>query len=66
MTRQIDFFGTDSPVKRPTQNDDSLDDLFGSMVSAPNTTQSTETKQQVNQIAGGLESLDFNAPPKGD
>ncbi|KAI6176493.1 putative smap1 [Aphelenchoides bicaudatus] len=68
---QTDLFALNasSPVKK-AQNDDNLDDLFGSFASAPNTVpQSTLTNsfaetKQVDQISSGLDSLDFNAPPK--
>lgn len=65
-----------SPVKKTAQNDDNLDDLFGSMVSAApsmpsgNQQNSFATSfpevKSVDQISSGLESLDFNAPSKGN
>ncbi|KAI6187659.1 putative smap1 [Aphelenchoides besseyi] len=62
----IDLFGNSEPsksVKSPM--DDNLDDLFGSMVSAPSIppTQSKPTNSNtsnVDALTGGLESLDFN------
>jgi hypothetical protein len=70
-TNQPDFFGLDaaSPTQNAPKKDDNLDDLFGSMVTAPsfptsNSNSFAESKN-VDQISTGLESLDFNAPPRG-
>lgn len=68
-----DFFGlnSNSPTKKNAQNEDNLDDLFGSMVAAPSfpgpaqSNNSFAETKHVDQISSGLESLDFNAPSKG-